>query len=135
MKKLQAEVTRLKVDMKKVKDVLEMSDNIDILHWPELGDLDRKILLSLLNSGSKGLTSTEIASQIKIPDPATSGRVKVWHRIKRIRKIGHQKKGGWVIVQDFRRWVMNTDDFTFIWKERHPGGAVEYTRKGVDVPE
>jgi len=121
--------------MKKVKEVLEMADNIDILHWPELMDVDRKILLALLNSGSKGLTSTEIANRIHLDSPGTSGRVKVWGRIKRIRKIGHQKKGGWVIIQDFRHWVMNTDDFTFIWKERHPGGAVEYARKGVDVPE
>lgn len=95
-----------------------MSDYVDPLNWHAFTDLDKAIISFLLNRGYQGATSPQIAEAVSLPDPHGNGRIKIWHRLKRIQKTSYRQRGGYMIILDARRWRMNWEDFSFKGYER-----------------
>lgn len=121
VKKLQQDVQNLKVDMKKVKDILELSPVIDPLNWKkDLSDLDLQILLNLLAAGYAGMQTPDLARVCNLQDPGKSGRVTIWHRLKKIQKISYRLKGDCIVLLERRRWRMNWENFTFAGYPKQP---------------
>jgi len=113
VRKVEKEQQQQKHDLKRVKDILEMSSVVNPLAWKDFTDLDRQILKFLLEQKFKGATSTEIAQNIDLEAPKVSGRVKVWHRLKRMQRVSIRMKGDPIVILQRKRWHMNFEDFTF----------------------
>lgn len=113
IEKIEKRVAKLERDMKKVKELLEMSTPIKPLEWSELSDLDKKILRFLYEKKLAGATTTQIAIGIGLERAETSGRVIVWKRLKRINRVSKEREGSPILVKEGRRWFLNFDDFTF----------------------
>lgn len=108
IRKLEKRLRKLERDMKRVKETLEMATPLNPLEWPELNELDKKIIKFLYEH--KLATSTEIASGIGLSE--TVGRVIVWKRLKRIVKVSQAKEGFPLLVKIGRKWALNSEDFT-----------------------
>lgn len=113
IKEFDRRITRLERDMKRVKELLEMSSPINPLEWNELNDLDKSILKFLYKKKFAGATTSEIAAGIGLQSAETSGRVIVWKRLKRILKVSKEKEGIPLVMKEGRKWKLNFDDFTF----------------------
>jgi hypothetical protein len=110
IKKLEKRVQKLERDMKRVKEELELTTMLDPYKWPELNEVDKKIISYLQQK--KLATTSEVASGIGLQNPETVGRVIVWKRIKKIVKISKAREGAPLIVPVGRRWSINTEDFS-----------------------
>lgn len=112
--KLEKRIKRLERDFKKVKDILELSSPTDPMTWPELLQLDKKILNVLFDAEHKAMSTTEIAETLNMADPKGSGRTMVWNRLRRIKKISKSREAFSIVITESRKWKMNWDDFYFV---------------------
>jgi len=81
--------------------------------WKDFSDRDKAILDTLLRKGREGSTTTEIAKELNLPEPETSGRTIVYVRLKRIERISKHIKGISIVVPERKRWYLNYTDFSF----------------------
>jgi hypothetical protein len=87
-----------------------LSTPLNVFEWPELNELDKKIIRFLYEK--KLATTTEIAAGMDLYNPERVGRVIVWKRLKRIVKISQAKEGNSLLVKIGRKWALNFEDFT-----------------------
>jgi len=111
--KLEKSIERLHARLKRVEEVLELSDTIVSFDWKEFSERDRAILKALLRKGPEGATTTELALELDLPEPETSGRTIVYTRLKRIERISKRIKGLPIVVSERKRWYLNYTDFSF----------------------
>jgi hypothetical protein len=110
IKRIKERLSKLERDMKRVKEILELSTPLNVFEWPELNELDKKIIRFLYKK--KLATTTEIAAGMGLYNPERVGRVIVWKRLKRIVKISQAKEGNSLLVKIGRKWALNFEDFT-----------------------
>jgi hypothetical protein len=110
IKRIKERLSKLERDMKRVKEILELSTPLNVFEWPELNELDKKIIRFLYKK--KLATTTEIAAGMDLYNPERVGRVIVWKRLKRIVKISQAKEGNSLLVKIGRKWALNFEDFT-----------------------
>lgn len=110
---LEEKVNRLRREVKKIMDVLELSPTVDPLDWKDFTELDKGIIKHLLEKKYAGDTTTGIAEAIGLDKPTSTGRVIVWRRLKRIQRISNRIKGAPIVLIDKKRWFMNYDEFTY----------------------
>jgi hypothetical protein len=110
IKKIEKRLLKLERDMKRVKELLEMSTPLNPFEWRELNELDKKIISYLYEK--KLATATEIATGIGLQNPERVGRVIVWKRMKRLVKLSQAKEGAPLLVKIGRKWALNSEDFT-----------------------
>lgn len=114
--KLERRIARLERDVKRVKELLELSASVNPFEWSELNDLDRKILQFLYERKLAGATTTQIAVGVGLENAETSGRVIVWKRLKKIVRVSKEREGVSILAKEGRRWLLNFDDFTFTFQ-------------------
>jgi hypothetical protein len=103
--------------LKKVEEILELTDIIASFDWDAFTERDRAILTHLYKVERKGATTIELAKALGLNKPETSGRTIVYRRLKRIEQISKRLKGLPIIIEERKKWYLNTDDFTFNIKE------------------
>ena len=87
--------------------------------WTTLMNRDKKILYALHKYGLEGTSTLQLAQDIGLNKPETSGRTIVLRRLYRIQKVSLRMKGAPLVVRVGRKWSLNFDDFTFAL-ERKP---------------
>jgi predicted Zn-ribbon and HTH transcriptional regulator len=112
-KKLEAKIQRIEEKLKRIEDVLELGDIVTTFDWKDFSVLDKSILDKLLEKGREGSTTTEIAQELNLNEPETSGRTIIYTRLKRIERISRRIKGIPIIVPERKRWYLNYEDFRF----------------------
>ena len=103
--------------LKKIEEILELTDTIASFDWEGFTERDKAILMHLYKVGGKGATTIELAKALGLNKPETSGRTIVYRRLKRIQQISKRLKGLPIIIEERKKWYLNTDDFTFNIKE------------------
>lgn len=111
--KLEKKVQTIHARLKRVEDLLELSNMVASFDWKDFSDRDQAILDTLLRKGPEGSTTTEIAKELNLPEPETSGRTIVYVRLKRIERISKRIKGISIVVPERKRWYLNYNDFSF----------------------
>ena len=86
--------------------------------WTTLPKRDRKILYALHKYGLEGTSTLQLAKDIGLNKPETSGRTIVLRRLYRIEKVSLKLKGAPLVVQAGRKWSLNFDDFVFALEGR-----------------
>ena len=112
-KKLEIRVQRIEEKLRRIEDVLELGDNVTTFDWKDFSLLDKSVLDKLLEKGREGSTTTEIAKELNLKEPETSGRTIIYTRLKRIERISRRIKGIPIIVSERKRWYLNYEDFRF----------------------
>jgi len=113
MSRIEERIKNLESRVKRIEDQLEMSPIVVSFDWSEFSERDKAILNFLLKKGRAGGTTTEIAYGLEMNEPETSGRVKVYRRLKRIERISRKLKGSPIVTYERKRWSLNYDDFQF----------------------
>lgn len=111
---LEKRVDRMERELKKILKILELVPAVNIAEWKDFSPLDRGILKVLLKKQYAGETTTMIAKELGLENPATSGRVVVWRRLQRITKVSKRIKGAPIVLSEYKRWKLNLDEFTFV---------------------
>jgi len=111
--KLSARVRRLEREVRRIKEVLELTKPFNPFDWEELSPLEKEIFRHLLKRGWKGDTATNMAKLFGVPNPETSGRVKVYRKLRRIEKISMKKEGVPIVVLEGKRWLANFTEYDF----------------------
>lgn len=117
MSRLEERVKNLESRVKRIEDQLELSPAVVSFDWTEFSDRDKAILNFLLGKDRAGGTTTEIAQGLEMSEPETSGRVKVYRRLKRIERVSRKLKGLPIVNYERKKWSLNFDDFQFHVKE------------------
>ena len=104
--------------LKRIERVLEFLPTVTSFDWKDFWVRDKAILSTLLKAGRRGITTTEIARELGLENPETSGRAIVWKRLRRIEKISIQLKGFPLVRLARKRWSLNYDDFSFAIKKK-----------------
>jgi len=112
-KKLEIRVQRIEEKLRRIEDVLELGDIVTTFDWKDFSLLDKSVLDKLLEKGREGSTTTEIAKELNLKEPETSGRTIIYTRLKRIERISRRIKGIPIIVSERKRWYLNYEDFRF----------------------
>lgn len=107
------EFNDLRRKVKQIADVLEMSDVIVSFNWKQLQPRDAEILKCLEKHEREGATTTQLAREVGIKKPTTSGRKIVLRRLKRVQEISRRIKGQPIVVTKKRLWFLNWDEFDF----------------------
>ena len=128
-KKLETRVQRIEEKLKRIEDVLELGDIVTTFDWKDFSTLDKRILDKLLEKGREGSTTTEIAKELNLNEPETSGRTIVYTRFKRIERISRRIKGIPIIISERKRWYLNYEDFRFPEVKKNERGELP-TLKG-----
>lgn len=98
--------------VKKIEKILELSDVVT-LDWKDFTDLDKAVLTVLNKVGRRGMSTTEIARELNLEAPKTSGRVLVWNSLKKIDRISKRLKGVPIVLTFKKKWSLNFDDYEF----------------------
>jgi len=117
MSRLEERVKNLESRVKRVEDQLELSPAVVSFDWSEFSERDKAILNFLLKKERAGGTTTEIAHGLEMSEPETSGRVKIYRRLKRIERVSRKLKGLPIVKYEKKKWSLNFDDFQFHVKE------------------
>ena len=112
-KSLESRLKRIEERLKRIEDILELSPTIVSFDWKEFNERDKEILEYLYCKGREGATTTEIATNLRFPNPESSGRTIVYRRLKRIERISRRIKGLPIVIYEAKRWFLNYDDFDF----------------------
>jgi len=112
-KKLEIRVQRIEEKLRRIEDMLELGDIVTTFDWKDFSLLDKSVLDKLLEKGREGSTTTEIAKELNLKEPETSGRTIIYTRLKRIERISRRIKGIPIIVSERKRWYLNYEDFRF----------------------
>lgn len=119
--KLEKRVGQIHARLKRVEDLLELSNMVASFDWKDFSERDKAILDTLLRKGPEGTTTTEIARELGLPEPETSGRTIVYTRLKRIERISKRIKGIPIVVPERKRWFLNYSDFSFPEVKKNEG--------------
>lgn len=114
---MKKELKLIKARLKRIEDVIELSDTITSFEWKQFSQRDQDILMILYHSGREGASLTQIAKGIALSKPETSGKVIVSRRLRHIVKVSYRRKAFPLVVSDRRKWYLNYDDFQFTLKE------------------
>lgn len=82
-------------------------------NWDSLLLRDKAILHALFKY-EQGVSTLQVAKDIGLPKPETSGRVMVLRRLYRIQEISTKIKGWPLVVRTKKGWTLNREDFTII---------------------
>jgi DNA-binding NarL/FixJ family response regulator len=116
------EIEAIKRRLKKVEEVLELTPIIKDFEWKQRDKDGKEVdvfterqraILNALYKYKEGLTTTEIAKEIGLHDPETTGRVLILRAIKKIKLQSKRIKGSPIITKIGRKWLLNYDEFSF----------------------
>jgi len=118
MREIEIKVESHEKRLRKIEADLEMLPTITSFDdWATLTNRDRKILYALSKYELDGANTVQIAKDIQLNKPETSGRTIVLRRFYTIQKTSIRLKGFPLIVKVGKKWSLNFDDFTFDFKE------------------
>lgn len=113
-KALELKVESQGKQLRKIKALLELLPTITSFDdWKTLRSRDKQILTALFKYNVTGAKTLQLARDIAIKKPETSGRTIVYRRLKRIQEISLRLKGAPLVVQVGRNWALNFEDFSF----------------------
>lgn len=100
--------------LRKVESSLEYLPTVTSFEeWDSITLRDKEILRALFNYGVEGTSTLQLAKDVGIHKPETSGRAIVVKRLRRIQKVSLQLKGYPLVWHVGKNWALNFDDFTF----------------------
>ena len=102
---------KIEADLELVPVITSFAD------WKSLRDRDKQILYALHKYGLEGASTLELAKDINLSKPETSGRTIVLRRLLRIQKISIRLKSFALVLKVGKKWALNFDDFAFNLKE------------------
>jgi hypothetical protein len=111
--KIERRFRRFEERLKRIEDVLELSETVTSFDWKDFSERDKAILNALLERGREGASTTEIAEALNLEAPEAGGRTIVYTRLKRIERISRRLKGAPIVMSERKRWYLNYDDFNF----------------------
>ena len=110
-RKMERRLTNLEAKVKRIEDLLELSDIIASFEWKHFTERDKRMLHFLLSRGREGAHLDEIAEHIGLDKP--SRKVIVSRRLTHIAKVSRKLRRFPIVVSDRRRWYLNYNDFNF----------------------
>lgn len=128
VRQLEVKTDSIDKRLRKVEAEMELLPVIQSFEgWTTLLERDRKILYALSKYEVIGTSTVQLAKDIKLEKPETSGRTIVLRRLYRIQKVSLQLKGSPLVVRSKvgKNWSLNFDDYVFELKESVPHGTME----------
>lgn len=117
IKQIETRLDKMQKQIYVINEQLGIMPNlVKPLDWKGLTDRDKQVLTFLISQPRpKCFTTTQIATEIKLPKPSDSGRVLVYTSLKRIEKLSRRKRK-YILIHDrsARTWMMNRDEFRFL---------------------
>ncbi len=119
IKQLEIKVESIHKRLRRVEADLEMLPTVTSFdEWTTLTERDRRILAALPSYGFEGASTLQLAKDISLNKPKTSGRTIVLRRLYRIQKVSTKMKGAPLVLSVGRKWSLNFDDFSFALEEK-----------------
>ena len=68
----------------------------------------------------EGASTVELATLLNLKNPTKSGRTIIYRRLIRIEEITRRQKGQPIVIQERKKWYLNTDEYQFKITEDKP---------------
>ena len=114
IRQLETQVKSIDKRVRKIEAGLELLPVVtSFQEWTSLMERDKKILYSLHKYGLEGTNTLQLAKDLGLNNPETSGRTIILRRLYRIQKVSLQLKGMPLVVRVSKKWRLNFDDYVF----------------------
>lgn len=114
IKDLQIEVKSIHKRLRKIEGALELLPTVTSFDgWKNLTLRDKKILTCLSQYGPEGTSTLQLAKDLDLNKPETSGRTIITRRLRRIQTVSLRVKGAPLVNHTGKKWALNFEDFVF----------------------